>query len=77
MAIRQDEKVVQVRGAGNNSNSPLDSKTKVSENCLVEKNEKIKKHAYKSYTSTHRVEILNSFNPELHFRMLNLQLKVN
>ena len=32
-------------------------------------------HAYKGYTSTNNVEILNSFNPELQFKDIESTIK--
>ena len=37
-----------------------------------------REHAFKDYASTYNVEILNSFNPDVHnFKILNLQLKAS
>ena len=54
-------------------------KQKTSENFLNKKNVKITKraHAFKDYASSYNVDILNSFNPELQLKELNLQLKIN
>ena len=40
---------------------------------------KIKKrsHAHKSHASTYNVGVLNSLNPEIHIKILNLQLEIN
>ena len=53
--------------------------TQKSAHFLNGKNVKVKKraHAFKGYASTYNVEILNSFNPELHVKILSLQLKVS
>ena len=50
-----------------------------SDHFLNEKSIKIKKgeHAFKEYASTYNVQILNSFNPELQLKILNLQLKIS
>ena len=66
-AIRQAEKDSQVSGASKNSDNPLYSETKKSENVLDEKNSKITKrsHIHKGYARTYMTEILNSFNSEL------------
>ena len=58
------------QGTGNNLTTPLCSQTTKPEICFDEKgykNGKIAKpsHAYKVCLSTHSVEVLNSFNPEL------------
>ena len=69
-AIRQVEKVFQV-GSGKKLAS-----LETSEKCLDEKNAKITKrsHDYKGYASTYSVEILNSLNPELQLKIVNMQL---
>ena len=66
-AIRQTENDSQVSGASKNSDNPLYSETKKSENVLDEKNSKITKrsHIYKGYARTYMTEILNSFNSGL------------
>ena len=68
--IKQAQNVSQVSGAEKYSHSTLYSETKKSEKCLDEKNAKITKqlHAYKGYSNTYNVEILNSFNLELQLR---------
>ena len=60
------------------SNSSLDSETKKSEKFLNEKTVKITKgvHASKGYASTHNMEILNYFNPELQFGDTESALRV-
>ena len=60
--IRQTEKV--------DSNTLYMVIQKKSKNSLIEKNVKMTKraHAFKGYTSSFNVEILNSFDPELQLK---------
>ena len=63
--ISHTEEVSQV-----GSNRSLYIDTKKIENVLNEKNIKITKqaHVFKGYASSYNIEILNSFNPELHLK---------
>ena len=77
-AIRQTEKVSQV-GAGKNSDSPLYSQTKKSENCFDETNVKIRKwsRAFKGLQGLRvsKFWILLILNYNL--KTSNLQLEIN
>ena len=66
--------IPQVEKVGSNSSLIVIQK---SENFLNGKNGKLTKreHAFKGFASTHNVEILNSFNPRLQLK--DLQLKVS
>ena len=57
-------------GKKEDSNSSLYSDTETSENALNEKNIKITKqaHAFREYASSFSVEVLSSFNLELHLK---------
>ena len=67
--IRQAEKVPQI-DSGKISNSPLYSETKKVKTFLRKKHARITKraHAFKGYTSSYNLEILNSFNPVLELK---------
>ena len=67
--IRKAGKLSQI-GSGKRFNTPLFCGKK-SENFLNGKNGKIRKraHAFKGYTSSYNVKILNSFSPELQLKV--------